>query len=132
MLRTLMKDYLGEQKDGPVYDFLPRVISESNDLPVVPEDGSWVSKLEPERLAKKFSFSDVSTRNLFVTEMLDYESSTGHHANILVSGLQVIVEVWTHDVDAVTELDGEYASHCDLVYDDISLIEAGYGGDNGY
>ena len=110
-------------------DFLPAMLVESHHehLPVVPEQSEWIIKDDPNRLVRKLSFTDVSTRNLFVNELLEYEAATNHHANMHISGLDIIIEVWTHDINQVTELDIEYASHCDDVHKDVEFIEGYYG-----
>ena len=64
----------------------------------------------------------MSQRALFIEELMSLEEESAHNAKITIEGLQVTVEVWTHDVNQVTELDQEYASDCDILYKDISLI----------
>ena len=42
-----------------------------------------------------------------------------HHARIIIEGSDVTVETYTHNVDAVTELDQELAEFCDQLYVDV-------------
>ncbi len=132
MLHTLMKDYLHESETksrGSVPRGLFEQLTESvDDVPVQVEKSDWSVVEQPERLARKYKFDDTSTRNWFLRELLEDESNKGHHGKITIDALEVIVEVWTHDVDAITELDIEYAGRCDDIYGDVALLgELGYG-----
>jgi pterin-4a-carbinolamine dehydratase len=46
-----------------------------------------------------------------------------HSGKITIDGLDVLIEVYTHDLEKVTELDKEYASYCDDVFNDVQLVE---------
>ena len=132
MLHTLMKDYLHESETksrsnvpSGLFDQLTESV---DDVPVQVEKSEWAVVEQPERLARKYKFDDTSTRNWFLRELLEDESNNGHHGKITIDALEVIVEVWTHDVDAITELDIEYAGRCDDIYGDVALLgELGYG-----
>lgn len=131
MLRTLMKDYL-QEKDAKSHsaDGLFGLISESvnDDIPVQVEESDWVVLDSPERLMRKFEFVDIKIRNWFLRELFEDENNSGHFGKITVEGLIVTIEVWTHDIDAVTELDVEYAGRCDDIHGDVDLLgEFGYG-----
>jgi pterin-4a-carbinolamine dehydratase len=77
---------------------------------------------DPERLARSYMFNSLRQRSLFLEELLNEELRTGHFAKIIVEGKQVVVEVWTHDLERVTELDKEYATTCDVIYKDVMLM----------
>ena len=93
-----------------------------SDLPVIPASTDWSLQYSPERLHRVYEFKNTHQRALFVEELMNLEDQSGHHAKITIEGTQVTVEVWTHDLDRVTELDQEYAGDCDILYNDISLI----------
>jgi 4a-hydroxytetrahydrobiopterin dehydratase len=92
------------------------------------ETSEWLVHEQPERLVRQYSFEDVKVRNWFLREVLEEENNSGHFGKITIDGLSVLMEVWTHDVDAVTELDVEYAHRCDDIFGDVDLLGgAGYG-----
>ncbi len=123
-----MREYLERnpaRKQVREYDFLPPVLSESHDpLPISPENSEWAIDKDPERLKRIFTFETLETRNWFISEILEQEKTTGHYGSISIDGLEVTVEVHTHDVSRVTELDQEYAEFCDDVFQDVSYLEA--------
>ena len=57
---------------------------------------------------------------------MEIEEKTNHFAKITIEGHDVTVEVWTHDLERVTELDTEYAKSCDEIYDDVVLVRFSY------
>lgn len=125
-ISDLMRDYLDDhsQKQRGINR---RLLSESfadlhTDLPVAPVENKWVFVSNPERLLRKYQFKNMGQRALFIEELLSLEEVSGHFAKITIEGLSVLVEVWTHDLDRVTELDKEYASNCDVLFDDVSLM----------
>jgi len=123
-----MKDYLKEKETtaGPEFELFG-LVRESADVPLVPEKSEWTIVAAPERLARKFIFEDVETRNWFLKELLEDEAQSGHNGKITIDGMEMLIEVWTHDLDAVTELDVEYAARCDDIFDDVALLgELGY------
>ncbi len=129
MLNSIMKDYLAEEKKPRrrtrEYDFLPPVIAESQEaLPISPENSQWMIDEEPERLKRIFTFQTLETRNWFISEVIEQEKTTGHYGSIFIDGLEVTVEVHTHDVARVTELDQEYAEFCDNVFQDVAYLES--------
>jgi len=94
----------------------------STDLPIAPSSTDWSLQYDPERLHRVYEFKNLSQRALFVEELMALEESSGHHAKITIDGPRVTIEVWTHDLDRVTELDQEYAGNCDILYNDVCLI----------
>ncbi len=128
MLNSLMKDYLREKEASSSSELeLFGLVRESVDVPLAPEKSEWMIVPDPERLMRKFVFEDIEGRNWFLKELLDDETRSGHNGKIIVDGMDTVIEVWTHDIDAVTELDLEYAARCDDIFNDVALLgELGY------
>ncbi len=130
MLRTLMKDYLREEEvrhasPSDLFGLVSESIDE--DVPLQVEESDWALLAQPERMVRKYEFPDIKIRNWFLRELFEDENNSGHFGKITISGHEILIEVWTHDVDAVTELDVEYASRCDDIYNDVELLgEFGY------
>ena len=68
---------------------------------------------------KKYEFKDDLSVQSFVTEMLEFQRSFGHHAKFIIESDAVIIEVYTHDVNDVTEMDLEYAKAADQIMRDV-------------
>ena len=60
---------------------------------------------------------------IFVQDLLAFQEEFNHHAKITVDHPKVIIEVYTHDVDDVTELDKEYAASADEIRKDADVLE---------
>jgi len=122
-----MKDYIQQEdkrNQSVGRHLLPESFMVQNDLPLQAHKNEWtfLNDAGPERLSRSYEFNNLQQRSLFIEELMAAEESSGHHAKITISGKMVTVEIWTHDIDKVTELDKEYASNCDVMFDDISLI----------
>lgn len=127
-LNEIMRGYLseGNPRVDPIESIIPpSILHENIELPVQPVESKWEIKENPERLVRTFSFDDLTSRNWFLSEILENEKSNKHYGKILVSGLEVKIEVNTHDLDRITELDQEYASYCDEVMGDVDFIVGG-------
>ena len=124
-IASLMRKYMDECDNRSrtlVEQGVPRILREGSDLPVAPVQNSWSVVQGPERLIRKFVFSNLQQRTLFLEYLLEVEEKEQHYAKITIEGLDVTVEVWTHDIERVTELDKEYAGTCDSIYDDVMLV----------
>jgi pterin-4a-carbinolamine dehydratase len=91
------------------------------DLPVEVRKSEWtvISTGEIEKLVRKFEFEDAKRVKDFVTHLIFEQEEMQHHARIVIEGNSVTVEAYTHNVDAVTELDQELATFCDQLYRDV-------------
>jgi pterin-4a-carbinolamine dehydratase len=97
-------------------------------IPVQPiEPSSWEIVSDPNRFMKKYEFESFATLKSFVDEILDYQESIQHHAKLTVEHRTIIIEVYTHDVNDITELDQEYTKSADEIYLDILDYAEGHG-----
>jgi pterin-4a-carbinolamine dehydratase len=122
LLTEMMGGYLDELEghspmplDVPTVSRLPG----NRQLPVVPKTTKWSMDRDNRCLTRAYEFGDHSRMCDFMREVLDYETGTGHYAKLVCEYPHVTVSVKTHDVDDVTEIDKEYASQCDHIYDDV-------------
>lgn len=79
----------------------------------------WEKVASPTRLHKTYRFSSTELRNTFVTSLFDYETKIGHHAKMTIEEDDVTLDVYTKDVDQITELDKEYAAYADILFKDV-------------
>lgn len=78
----------------------------------------WEIVDSPERLIKDYNFPTRSHALEFLRQLILFEDSAGHHAKISLENTAVRVEVYTHDINRVTEIDTEYAATADQIYID--------------
>ena len=119
----LMKEYFDhtaeEHSEIPIFQI-------SQGMPVIPFKETWEVVDSPQRLMKDFKFKSFFYLKNFLNELIEYQEEINHHAKITVEHLEIRVEVHTHDVDEVTEIDLEYAKAADLIYEDIQHYENNY------
>jgi pterin-4a-carbinolamine dehydratase len=104
--------------------YVPPLIREfAGDTPAEEPEGlkpnQWNELRDPSRLACTFEFDDPHILRRFVTEVLDFQEDAQHHGTLLIDAMTVHVEVWTHDINDVTELDREYAAELIDIYSDV-------------
>lgn len=129
LLTEMMRDYFGDTVQTDPLDVVLGASGHSTGLPVSATGrGGWRLEREPRRLVRSYEFDDPRRASEFLAELLAHEAETGHHARITCEFPVVTVEVRTHDLDDVTELDQAYARNCDGAYDDV--LHYGRGGDD--
>lgn len=87
--------------------------------PVVPQVCRWIVHESPERFYREFEFSNYQQVSAFISEILKYQIQANHMGVQKIEGNKVSVEVYTHDINRITELDQEYARQIDLIYRDV-------------
>lgn len=131
LLTEIMGNYLDDTDEVSVMrrDFSPPFgLVHSNRMPVVPKNDGWSEDKAQRRLTRSYEFRDHSRMADFIRELLDYEVETGHYGRIECDFPKVTISVKTHDLDDITEVDRDYATHCDRIYDDVSHY--GYSDNN--
>jgi len=83
--------------------------------PIVPRTETWSVFQSPERLSKTFEFKNRERMKIFLSDLLNFEDEYGHHGKITVDHLTVQVDVYTLDLNRITNLDREYAKIVDMV-----------------
>lgn len=89
-----------------------------NDVAIIPVN-KWEKVKSPLRLHKIFKFMLQEKRNNFISGLLEYELKVQHNATITIDENQVVLDVYTKDVDQITEIDKEYAKFADILFRDI-------------
>ena len=92
-------------------------------LPVEIKDSQWEVFQDPERLVRSYDFESTREMMYFLDEVILKQESINHHAKITIENKKVTVETYTHDINAVTELDKIIAYFCDEIYEDIRFID---------
>ena len=101
--------------------FSPSILKE--DVPVQAKEAStWTIETNPNRLKKQFEFETPQGLRNFLADLLDHEEDSGHNAKIIIMGNSVLIEVYTHYIEDITEIDQEYADVCDEIYKDSNDV----------
>ena len=95
------------------------------ELPIEPKTTEWeeVSSYEKTSLQRTFSFDRHKHLRFFVSEILKTSEEMQHHPILFVTSDTVQVELYTHDINEVSELDLKMARFIDEIYDDIKFIQ---------
>jgi len=91
--------------------YLPR-----RELPIKPEKKSeWYKKENPNRLCREYKLKDDSYNN-FVSDLLDLQTDLQHHARITLDYPLIKIELWTHDLMDITEIDKDWAKKAEQIF----------------
>tara|TARA_Y100000817_G_scaffold274072_1_gene234126 strand:+ start:183 stop:566 length:384 start_codon:yes stop_codon:yes gene_type:complete len=119
ILQELLKEYLASDKEEEapflkeaMYFSVPIVAQQKNQWEVIPS---------PNRLSRSYDFENSEILKIFLNEALDYQESVQHHGKFVVEHKKIIIEIYTHDLDDVTELDLEWAKMMDNIYKDVQF-----------
>lgn len=120
----IMKEYFEGLEDPPRRDpdvqLFSRGLLTEQHLPVVPAKVKWEVVDGPERFVRRFEFADRRRLIDFVNDVLIFEDELKHHGELKVGAEAVDISVYTHTVEAITELDQEYVRAVDEIYRDVS------------
>ena len=120
LLTEVMRPYFDEKVEK---DFLGVLSGQGTPITVVSNE--WERVTDPNRLSKKYEFNDHAEYANFLMEILSYEHESDHFGKIICEYPQIVIEVYTHDVNDVTERDLEYARTADLIRQDVSYYKRG-------
>ena len=95
----------------------PRV---SGDLTIYPKKKKdWEVKQDPIRWHKIFEIKNNNKFNEFIFNVLEFQNETNHHAKMIVMYPKIQIEVWTHGLMDITEIDNEWIETCDEIYREV-------------
>ena len=111
----LMREYFSPVGHDILHESLPK------DVPIEPKKTNWTITSNPESLLREFSFKNDEKMRRFINELLLMQEEVNHHAQILMEDKVVKVKVRTKTLNRVTEIDIEYASQLDRIYEDVNV-----------
>ena len=124
-LKKLMREYFdAAHQEDPVLGFdVPSIgLSSEEGCPVTPRTPSWEVVSSPNRYMKTFELGDFTSLATFLKDVFLYQEDTQHHGKITIDVYDVTIEVYTHDVNDITELDQEYVHMIDNIYHDTQYV----------
>lgn len=77
--------------------------------------GSWET-IEDHHLRAEFAFPDFVQALAFTNQIGDLAEAQGHHPDLHLSWGRVVVEIWTHKIDGLTESDFILAAKIESLY----------------
>jgi len=111
-----------EEYSPPILNGIPRRRNLWERAEDLKQTDAWTVQGTPPRLSKTYQFDSITNEVRFIVELLEYQEEVQHHGLLTIDGHDVTAEVWTHDLEDVTELDREYAAEADAIYDDILAV----------
>ena len=76
--------------------------------------GDW-SIVDGHHLTKRYEFSDFVSALAFTNQVGEVAEANGHHPDIQLGWGRVVLDIWTHKIDGLTESDFVLAAKCDAV-----------------
>lgn len=103
-MKWTIRDLLGD-----TYEDSEILSGDTRDLPIRPDElDSWKFVESPNRYSRVVKLNDETKFNSFILDILELQSETGHHARMTIQFPQIKLEVWTHTLMDVTEVDKEW------------------------
>ena len=113
-MSTLMASYFDKQ----LLTEAPNV--STSKLPIEPKrTNEWEVKDNPTRFHRKFKFKQHEMFLRFITALLEYEDRVKHNAKIIIGYPEVIIQVWTHALEEITDMDREYIKEVEYILEEI-------------
>lgn len=105
------------------FDSGTQLLRESTEVPIKPSKSEWELLSNPERMSRTYEFAGkTDSMVFFVQELLLFQEELGHHAKLTIEKDSVSVEVYTHGVERVTNLDKEFVREADKIFTDAGEI----------
>ena len=76
----------------------------------IPEGWQIDRKKGPHRLSRQFIFGDFNESVAFINKVAIIANEEGHHPDIKIEYNKVTLELWTHDIEGLSENDFILAS----------------------
>jgi len=119
---SLLREYFDREDIAPRSPYgLPPRVNENFPLPVSPVKSGWERLQSPERIRRTFTFVDRKSLADFVSLLLEHEDEIQHHGTHTIDHDQVTIEVYTKDLNRVTQTDLDYSRSIDEIYKQASL-----------
>ena len=95
------------------------------ELPIEATTTEWeeVSDFYKTSLVRTFTFDRDKHLRFFVNEILKTAEEMMHHPRLSIEKMKVQVELYTYDINEVSEQDLKMAKFIDEIFDDIKFIQ---------
>ena len=108
-----LSDFIGDFEDPDI------LTGDTRELPIRPKElVGWKFLENPRRYSRLIKMPDETKFNSFVLDLLELQSETGHHARMTMQFPKIKLEVWTHTLSDVTEVDQEWCQKANDILGD--------------
>ena len=109
-----LSDLIGDYEEPEIIT----VKGTGNEVPIKgPKSLGWKTLENPGRLTRMFKLEREDKFNAFVLDVFEHKSESGHHGRLTVQFPQVKIDVWTHMLNDITEVDLEWAKTVNEIYE---------------
>lgn len=95
-----------------------KTLNENTEQPISPKGTGWDHLADPNRLRRIFSIENQCARRLFINDVLNLADQSMHGIIVRIRGDETEVEIYTEELNDVTNMDFEYAKDVDEMYVD--------------
>jgi len=106
---------LAKRKCIPCKGGVPPLSTEAQTLLLEQLHEEW-RVVDGHHLSRTLHFPDFVSALAFVNALGAIAEEEGHHPDILLSWGKVLVDIWTHKIDGLTESDFILAAKADVTY----------------
>jgi 4a-hydroxytetrahydrobiopterin dehydratase len=109
---------LADRPIRPVAKGTPALTPEATDALARELGGGWDAS--GGRLRKTFHFPDFRSALRFVDAVGAMADEVDHHPDVELSWGKATIQIWTHTVGGLAEIDFAFAARCDRIYGEAS------------
>jgi pterin-4a-carbinolamine dehydratase len=95
-----------------------KLLNENTEQPITPKGTGWDHLADPNRLRRIFTIENQCSRRIFVNDVLNLADQSMHGIIVRIRGEEAEVEIYTEELDDITNMDFEYAKDVDEMYVD--------------
>jgi 4a-hydroxytetrahydrobiopterin dehydratase len=106
---------LADQQCVPCRGGVPPLVAERIAELLRQLEPGWES-VRDHHLRKTYKLRDFKSALAFVDRIGAMASEQGHHPDLQLAWGKVVVEIWTHKIDGLTESDFIFAAKCDRLF----------------
>jgi 4a-hydroxytetrahydrobiopterin dehydratase len=89
-------------------------LSEAERAPLLAQLTGW-EVVDGHHLSKHYAFADFVSALAFVNRVGEVAEKNGHHPDVQLAWGRVVLDIYTHKIDGLTESDFILAAKCDAV-----------------
>lgn len=104
----------------PIQPIKPPVLIAQNRWLLIRDEHKSIKYLQ-----KEYDFTNIEKFSMFIHDIVDYQMQHNHFAEMqitydVIKNLHIVyIEVYTRNINQVTNLDKEFARYCDIVFKDL-------------
>ncbi len=75
--------------------------------------------IDNHHLEKRYIFKDFSSALTYVNHVAALAEEVNHHPDLHLSWGQVIIKVWSHVINGISQTDIVFAAKCDRIFEEM-------------